>query len=356
MSQDRGRKLQIVTRRGAAGSVAVVVTAIACGSTTVVEGTGGAGGTGGTGGAPTTSTGGSGDGGFGFPGGGFGAGGEPFCEPGTTEETYMVTVPPEGVPATVGEICSITVGPVESNQAARVTLTKDPQALELASGEVTVAPDLLSDVVGIPTIEVVDSPYYAELFQMSVANVTPTPSGFTFDASWPPLPPIEGDGTAMIVVRTTFDLACPPNQTKQVQALTHLNLCLDESAEPTWVSSGDECTICGIIAEMAPSPIVPDRSVDDIGLGDVLQLRLVIVARIGRSLLFLAEHSGGEGLDYDWVVSGGEVQQVANDLLLWTPPEDATEPPLLQVAVHGDDAAAVASYVDVLVREAGLVA
>lgn len=353
-----GRELKIVIRRGVGGPAVVAVTLVAsaCGSNVSV-GTTGTGGMGGVGGAPTTSAGGMGGTPFvGGSGPGVGAGGEGPCGPGELEETFTVEVPPEGTPAEAGQICGVTMGAVESNTAARVTLTKDPQALEMATGEVTIEPSLLADVVGLPSIEVLSSPL-AELEQMSVTNVTPTATGFSFDASWPPPLTIEPSYESVMIIRTRFDLACPPNPpstTKQVEAITHVNLCGDDSDDLAWVSSGDECTICGIIAEMAPSPIVPDVGADDIGLGRVIQLRLVVVARVGRSLLVLAEHDGGEGLDYEWVPTDGELVPVASDLVLWTPPEGADA--VLQVAVQNDDAAAVASLTDVPVRAAGMVA
>jgi hypothetical protein len=351
MSSDRGRKLNIVARRGPGGPVAVaitVATAAACGSNVVVDGgaTSSASSAGGMS-AASSATGASGTISVSV-GATTSSGGAGPCPEGLAD-TFVVEVPPEGVPADAGQICSVVMGPVESNQAARFTLVKDPQALHLAKGELTVDPSLLSDVVGLPTIEVVASPL-AELQQMVATNVSPTSSGFSFDAEWPPFQLEPSDATVM-VLRATFDLACPPNQTQQVEAHTHVNLC-DEPDDVAWVSSGDECTICGIIAEMAPSPIVPDRSSDAIALGQVIRLRLVIVARIGASLLLLAEHDGGADVDYEWQVSGGELVPVTRDIALWTPPLGG----VLQVAVTSEDGAAVASYCSVPVREAGLVA
>jgi hypothetical protein len=121
------------------------------------------------------------------------------------------------------------------------------------------------------------------------------------------------------------------------------------------VSSGDECTICGVIAEMAPSPIVPDRAPDELALGRVIRLGVVVVARIGAALVLLAEHDAGAGVAYTWVASAGDVRAIAPDIVLWTPPAEPG-PHFVQVAVESEDAAAVASYTSVPVREAGLVA
>src|SRR4030095_8216884 len=141
-----------------------------------------------------------------------GPGGGSICDPGEQATTFIVTVPPEGVPATPGDICSV-MGPVESNNAARVTLLKDPQSVSLASGQVTIAPALLPDVIGLPTIEVVRSPLPG-LMQMTVSNVAPNTAGFSFDAQWP-MQPLEPDQNAMMIIRTSFDLACG-NQQRQV--------------------------------------------------------------------------------------------------------------------------------------------
>jgi hypothetical protein len=355
------RRVVVVARRGATGPVVVAVslaTAAACGSEVVQDGptsttTASAGG-----GGTTSLAGGNGPGGNGgfltVGGGPPGSGGnvEP-CAPPQTPETFIVEIPPEGVPATVGDICvQMGMMPVEANTAARITLLKDPMALNLATGQVTVASALLPNVVGLPTIEVVTSPI-PELMQMTVSNVAANATGFSFDASWPPPLQIMPSQDSMVIVRATFDMSCPPNQTRQVQAHTHVNLC-EGGADYVWVSSGDECTICGVIAEMAPSPIVPDKGADDIGLGRVIRLRLVVLARIGDSLLVWAEHDAGTDVEYEWNVDAGEIRTVAPDVALWTPPANGAH--VLQVAVFADDGAAVASFNDVPITEAGLVA
>jgi hypothetical protein len=193
----------------------------------------------------------------------------------------------------------------------------------------------------------------AQMMDMVASNVTLNATGFSFEANWPMLQ-IGPDQSATRVVRPTFDLVCPPNQTRQVQAHTHVNLC-DGADDYVWVSSGDECTICGVIAEMAPSPIVPDKAADEIGLGRVIRLRLVIIAKIGDSLLVLAEHDAGPDVEYEWSIQAGRIRTIAPDVALWTPPAQGG-PHTLQVAVASEDGAAVASYNDLPIREAGLVA
>jgi hypothetical protein len=357
------RTLIIVTRRGPTGPVLVaasLLAASACSPDVEVDGSSAAvAGSGGSGSTTTSVTATSGQGGAGGqPATGSssslisssGAGGGPMCPWG--EDKFIVTIPPEGVPASAGDICG-TMGmmPVESNTAARVTLAKDPQNLAHATGQVTIDPALLPEVVGLPTIEVVSSPI-PQMMSMAATNVTPNATGFAFEANWPMLQ-LSPDPSATMIVRTTFDLTCAP-KTRQVQAHTHINLC-NGSTDYVWVSSGDECTICGVIAEMAPSPIVPDKTADEIGLGRVIRLRLVILAAIGDSLLIWAEHDAGSDVEYHWRVQAGEVRTIAPDVALWTPPVEGG-PHALQVAVVSDEGAAVASYNDVPIREAGLVA
>ena len=351
MSGDKpGRTLQIAMKHGA-----IAVTVVACGSAVVLPakrkdpGSGGMGGTANVGGE-------GGDGGIEFTTvGSGGMGGTGPCEFGFPPDTVTIEVPPEGVPADAGQICAVMMGPVESNNAARVTLVKTAQDLTQAKGFITIDPTLLPDVTGLPTVEVAQAPFYPQLDAMTVSNMTPNAEGFEFDASWPSLNLQAESFESMMIVRTRFDLMCGPNQTQQVEALTHINLCIDDEYNEQWMSSGDECTICGIIAEMAPSPIVPDKPADDVGLGRVIKLRLVIVAQMRGSLVLLAEHDAGAGMEYDWVASAGEVERVAPDVVLWTPPAEGG-PHVIQVAVHDDDAAAVASFTNVLVRDAGLVA
>jgi hypothetical protein len=144
-----------------------------------------------------------------------------------------------------------------------------------------------------------------------------------------------------MTVRATFTLACGPMEPRTVESITHIHLCA-EPPDVAWVSSGDVCNVCDIIAEMAPSPIVPDVGGDDLPLGKVLRLQVKTLARVGRALVLLAEHDGGEGQTHDWRCTAGEIEQLAPDVVVWTPPE-APGPHLVQAAVHGDEAAAVAS-------------
>jgi hypothetical protein len=130
--------------------------------------------------------------------------------------------------------------------------------------------------------------------------------------------------------------------TRVVESFTFIHLCFGDM-DLTWVSSGDTCKSCDIIAEMAPSPIVPDASADDLPLARVVRLRITVLARIGGALVLLAENDGGDGVSYAWRPSGGEISELAPDVIVWTPPRDPG-PHLIQAAIEGDDGAAVASF------------
>jgi hypothetical protein len=231
--------------------------------------------------------------------------------------------------------------PVQSNHAARVTLVKDPAALNLAKGTVTIDPGLLPFVSGLPAITVAGATVPV-LAAMQVSNVAPAAGGFTFDAAWPTPFAVKPDQMTRVTVQVAFTFACAPMgmDPRLVEALTHIHLCLD-GGDVAWVSSGDVCKACNIIAEMAPSPIVSDKRGDDLPLGRVVRLRLTALAHVGRTVILLAENDAGDGASYRWEASGGRVERIAEDIVAWTPLE---RPALIQAAVVGGEGAAVASY------------
>ncbi len=268
----------------------------------------------------------------------------PVCTgPGATEQTVIVSLPPPNVPADPGVLCSINVSPVGSNDAARVTLTAYSPKAETAIGYIAVPSQLQPLIVGQPALTVVQATDPA-LFGMQVAAMGKTAGGYTFQASWPSAFG-QNPGAIQMTVKTSFAIKCADGGTQTVEALTILDLCIDGNTVD-WASSGDSCTICTLIAEMAPSPIVSDNRGDEMPLGRVIRLRVRELARVGRSLLLLAENDGGEGTEHEWSASAGEIALVASDVALWRIPErerDVGEP-AIQVAVWNDTGAAVASY------------
>jgi hypothetical protein len=198
-------------------------------------------------------------------------------------------------------------------------------------------------VVGTPTIEVV-SAAVGELMGMVVTNVQPTAGGFTFHAEWPQGLNLSPEWWANMTVKTTFTSQCGPgpNDTRTVESSTIVHLCF-EGSELLWVSSGDECKVCEIIAEMAPSPIVSGKREDDLPLARALRLRVRPIVKVGRKVVMMAENDGGPGVEYAWRASGGEVEPVAPDVVVWTPPKGGG-PHMLQAVVTGEHTVGVASY------------
>lgn len=331
--------------------IAAAVVPAACGGNVESNAGGAAGASGSTGtGAENTTgtfTGTGGTGGLVIVGGG-GTGGTgsstDLCSgSGQTEFTFTVPLPDPGVPAEPGQICAQNPPSVTSNTAARVTLTKYSQALNLAMGFVAIAADMQATVVGTPAIEVVAAGA-SELMGMVVSDVQPAQGGFTFHAEWPQGLALPPEDWVNMTVKTTFTSQCGPgpDDTRTVEAITVVHLCF-EGNDLTWVSSGDECKVCEIIAEMAPSPIVSDKRADDLPLARALRLRVRPVVKVGRSVVLMAENDGGPDVAYAWRATGGEVRSITPDVVVWTPPREAG-PHLLQAAVTGEHTAGVASY------------
>ncbi len=347
------RRLRIVvgTRAGALPVLVAATLAAACGdaegsSDDTSAGAGGAS----DAGHDVAGTGGSG--GFGGFDGASGTAGVPFdapaeaatCPQFSVEDTYTVDVPPDGTPAEPGVICAVSVSPVQSNQAARVTLTKYSPQLEVAQGFVAVAPALASVAGGTPTITVVSAQPQA-LAAMQVTNVQAVAGGWAFHAAWPgPLTGLDASSAAQMVVKASFDVACTPDGggARLVEAITNVHLCLGDT-DVEWVSSGDLCTVCRVIAEMAPSPIVPEQRTDALPLARALRLRVVPLARVGKSVVLLAENDGGSGLEYEWHASSGSIERLAADVIVWHL-ADGDEPSLIQAVLRGDGGAAVATW------------
>lgn len=260
-------------------------------------------------------------------------------------ELYTVPVPAEGVPAEPGQLCSISTEPIQSGQAARVTLTGpgDVPLLTEFDGFCAIVPALEPLVLAPPEIEVVDATHTA-LLGMTFLALTKKPGGYALKAVLPQ-PLLNDVGMRRLTVRITLRIVCASGE-RIVHATTDIHLCQGTGGtlgDSMWVSSGDLCTICQIIAEMAPSPIVPGSVDERLPLARVMRLRLVELARISGTVVLLAENDGGEGLDYRWHPSAGHMEILAPDIVQWTvaPGDEAAA---MQVAVCGPSSAAVASF------------
>lgn len=263
--------------------------------------------------------------------------GSPACR-----STHTVEIPPPGVAADPGQICAVVKPPATSNTAARVTLGDYSPTTRTAVGFVALGSGISGSIQGNPTIEAV-APSDAASGKMIVSGLAPAPGGYRFDAAWPS--PLQSDYTEL-TVKTTFTIGCEDGGTQTVEALTKLELCLEGDAGAyDFVSSGDACTVCRIIAEMAPTPIVSDNTGDDLPLGRVIRLRVIEVARSGRQALLFAENDAGATLELEWRVHGGSLERIADDVVLWTLPEDGGEQPFGQVAVWNEAGAVVENFV-----------
>ncbi len=226
----------------ASGAVPLLVAAAvlpgACGGNVDTNATTGGGGTSASTGTDTlTGTGGSGV--IDFTGGAGGATttstGVDLCPEYAQEMLITVPLPEPGVPAEPGQICAQSPPSVVSNTAARVTLTKYGEALNLAMGFVAIAPELQGTVVGTPAIEVVAAALN-DLLGMVASDVQATQGGFTFHAEWPQPFDLPPESWVSMTVKTTFTSQCGPNpgDERTVEALTIIHLCM-ETLEERWL-------------------------------------------------------------------------------------------------------------------------
>lgn len=349
------RRLTITWKTIGATPILVAATLLPASSSCSSNTTIGAGGSGGTGGnsqsqsssSASSSSAGGGGGGFNPVGSSSSTGGAGPCEnPSDVPIDFTVDVPAPGTPADPGQICALMAEPVTSNTAATITLTPDPQDIQLATGFVSVDNALAADVVGTPTITLTGM--FAISGAINVTNVTPIAGGYSFDAQFVQALTSSPSFSWQVQATASFELQCntPSDPTRTVEANTIIHLCFDDTYENLhWVSSGGVCNVCEIIAEMAPSPIVADTTGDDLPLADALRLRLRLLAKVGNAVVLLAENDGGDGMHYQWQPSSGEIEQLAPDVVLWRLDGDSPETEaLLQVAAHNDEGAAIAMY------------
>jgi hypothetical protein len=346
------RSLRLVVRT-ATGTLPLVVAAsvssgVACGQSERSDGTqgNGAGAGSGGGGAGGIASGGSGQGGgggviptLGGTGGTLstgGTGGIDLC--GYNCDEYVVPLPPSGMPVEPGQICAVEVVPVES-RAALITLTWE--GTQMVQGHIAIAQEI--SVVGTPTVELLEASH-PSLLTLQITELAPSGDGnFSFQGTFSdPLPNVDNSGGYQrMTLRVTLDVACEGGS-RQVHSPTDVHLCMLGGTQ-TWASSGETCCVCRIIAEMAPSPIVPEKHADDLPLAQALRLRIVELARVSNTIVLLAENDGGEGLDYEWVPSAGRLEKLDDDVVAWTL-DEGTDYPFIQAAVYGKNAAAVASF------------
>jgi hypothetical protein len=251
----------------------------------------------------------------------------------------LVALPDPGTPAAPDQLCSVTAPPATSNEAARITLVST--STTTADGYIAVPGPLVNDMSGLPAVSVA-SATAPELAAVKLSAVYGSSGAFRFTATWSSPPPSSDVGQTLFL-QATMTVICADGGEQTVESVTPIALCTD-GANMAWVSAGDPCTqCCRVVLEMAPSPIVSDCQGDDLPLGRALRLRLVELARTATQVLLFAENDAGDGATYEWRVSGGTLEQLAGDLVLWSPPDDDAEP-FGQVAVIGASGAAVENF------------
>jgi hypothetical protein len=238
-------------------------------------------------------------------------------------------------------------------QAARVTMEWVGDGGTYNSnttlGRITIAPEIVDLVIGIPTVDVVESDPSGDSVP-SVSNVRPEQGGFAFDVTWGPQPPewlCHGSFqpyNPYWTFRATVRLRCG-GQERVVESLTTVTLC-GEYSPRTWASSGDVCNECAaILCEMAPSPTLPGDADDPLPLGSAMDVVIRPLVRVGGALVLLADHAPRDGLGYAWQATTGTIEPLAADVVVWRPQSPvAPRESIAQVVVTGDELAAVASY------------
>jgi hypothetical protein len=267
---------------------------------------------------------------------------DPCSGSGVLEEIYDVPEPPIGVEPDAQTLCEWNTDAVESNRAARVTFTPYSQSIYLATGQVEVAADLRNRVIGVPDIRVVQA-FPEDLLNAEVTDIQPSNTGFAFHIAFPQTAHYEAGETEMSL-QVTLELDCTDfgDDTKMVESTTFVHLC-EGGDDVVWVSSGDECTICYEICEMAPCPIPASPDGQLSVLPGSPKVEIVPVAGQGRMVVLFAEHRGTQGpISYCWRASGGTLSGENRSGVIWQLPADSG-PHLLQVAVKDTHSAAVAA-------------
>jgi hypothetical protein len=244
-----------------------------------------------------------------------------------------VTIPPAGTFPDLAHVC-VVASPVVSNTAATVTLTNYDQNLLTADGFIAVSSELLAAMIGDPVVQAT----------FTVSGLTKVTGGYTFTAHIPSK--IIGSMTARVTLQVGCGDAGLDGGVQTVQSDTDLEYCdPPDSSVPEWRSSGETCIQCCVVCEMAPTPIVSDNPGDALPLSRALRLRVVELARTSRQVLLFAQNDAGEDAEYEWHVSGGAIERVADDVVVWTLPDvHDDDAPFGQLAVWNDDGAIVENF------------
>jgi hypothetical protein len=331
------RTLHLWLSRGPSPAVlaASLVTATACGGETTGggepslghggsgassggrQGVGGTPGTGSSSGGSPTSSGGTGGMGASSTGGTLPSG----CAPYSIVSTFQIPLPAAGTPS--HEVCNSAGGPVASGDAAALTIRADPADYRLLHGRITISPVLAPLLGGPPLLELVSGP-----FALSLAQPNPDGADYVFEAR---LADSVSYGSMTLwgqpsstLFRITLPVTCAI-ATGPVRVITEVNLgiCWDEpTAAWTWRGPGEACTVCFFMGEGAAPPVPSPAGESRIALGEMFDVSIQCIARVGSVLVLQA--TSGSAARLSWSVTGGRLLFTEGDIAVWEPHSEGT--------------------------------
>ena len=254
--------------------------------------------------------------------------------------TYTVALPQGDTVKVVDDLCAWTAGPNPTAPAAVVHAVTgaDP-------GVLTAVVDVSTEIyrgggyVSLPAVTASNG------ITVGAARKTDQANRFEFDMTWPAASKPTAGTSITITVSVSFSCAPQMSSTRTAKITAQLVLCQD-GARLVWKGSGEQCTVCTAMAEMAPLSTPTPPLADGLPLPGTLGLGVRPVARVGRTVVLVARHDDNIGeVSYRWRASGGDLEIVAPDVAVWTMPE--TEGPhQVQVAGETDVAAEVAMHIE----------
>jgi hypothetical protein len=249
--------------------------------------------------------------------------------PPCNECTFTVPVPEAGVFPDLASVCAATP-PVQSNTAATITLSNWDENAHTADGFIAITSDLLAALISDPVVSGGG---------VTIQQLTKTINGYTFKASQL--------FNQSLVLKVTLQVACGDGGldagVQTVESTTDLALC-GVTFPRTWESSGSTCIQCCVVCEMAPTPITSDNTGDDLPLARALRLRVIELARAGNKVVLFAQNDAGGDAEYEWRVSGGSVERLSDDVIVWTLPEVEHAQPFGQLALWNVEGAIVENF------------
>ena len=269
--------------------------------------------------------------------GGNAATGGTFNCPNGFVQSYTVTLPSSATPVDAATLCNWGGVFPDNLPAARVTLQYDSSTPSHATGTITVASEILAAAGGYVGVSSVTAD------GATISNLTRVNGNYTFDVNLTSGTPYLGTA---LTFQVTVDFTCSPamSSTRQLKAATYVVLC-GSARDLNWVSSGDTCTTCNPMVEVAAQLMpAPEREPDGIALPGELNISITPVAREGRTVVLMVQKpSDAPELSLTWWSSGGQLLLAADDVAVWTLP-DESGPHQVQVAAEAGQSASIVTY------------